>query len=110
MDMDANRHLEFSPFISSEKEWILHLYVEGNTRQSILVLGNVYEACRKLLGDRYELQVIDVCTIPYYQYVNQIIILPTLIRLLPTPVLKIQGGLDDLESIIYELGLDDLRN
>ena len=64
------------------------------------------ELCEEHLAGRYELAVIDVTTHPELAEDAQILATPTLLRLSPTPRVRIIGDLSLRENVRVGLGLD----
>jgi circadian clock protein KaiB len=83
---------------------LLRLYVTGTTRRSIRAIENIRKICEEHLPDNYELEIIDVYQQPSLAKGDQIVAIPTLIKMLPSPLRKFIGDLSDSEKIL--LGLD----
>ncbi|HVN65296.1 MAG TPA: circadian clock protein KaiB [Methanomicrobiales archaeon] len=88
-----------------EEEWILKLYVAGQTSNSLAAFANLKRICEDHLQGRYRIEVIDLLKNPQLAKGDQIIALPTLIRKLPTPVKKIIGNLSNTEKVLVGLDL-----
>ena len=88
-----------------EEEWILKLYVAGQTPNSITAFANLKRICEDHLHGRYRIEVIDLLENPQLASGEQIIAVPTLIRKLPTPVKKIIGTLSNTEKVLVGLDL-----
>ncbi len=86
------------------EEWILRLYVAGQTQNSLAAFANLKKICETHLGGRYRIEVIDLLKNPQLAKDHQIIAVPTLIRQLPEPVKKIIGNLSNTEKVL--VGLD----
>lgn len=86
-------------------EWILRLYVAGQTRNSLTAFDNLKKICADHLDCRYHIEVIDLLKNPQLAKDHQIIAVPTLIRKLPTPVKKIIGNLSNTEKVLVGLDL-----
>lgn len=83
---------------------ILRLYLSGTTPQSQKALANIKRICEEHLQGRYELQVIDIYQTPALAKDEQIIAVPTLVKLLPNPLRRLIGDLSNDERVL--LGLD----
>ena len=92
-----------------EEEWILRLYVAGQTPNSLTAFENLKKICEEHLGNRYRIEVIDLIKNPQLARDHQIIAIPTLIRKLPTPVRKIIGNLSNTEKVLVGLDLRKVR-
>lgn len=84
--------------------WFLRLYVAGQTSKSMRAIENLKAICRKRLGGRYRIEVIDLAEHPELAADHQILAVPTLVRKMPEPVRKIIGDLSSEEKVL--VGLD----
>lgn len=90
-------------------EWILRLYVAGQTPKCITAFTNLKRICEDELKGKFSIEVIDLLENPQLSREHQILAIPTLVRKLPVPVRKIIGDLSDTEKVL--VGLDiKLRN
>ncbi len=89
---------------SGKGQYVLRLYVAGNTRRSNEAILNIREICDTHLKGRYKLEVVDVYQQPTLAKGEQIIAAPTLIRRLPLPLRRIIGDMSQTEKVL--LGLD----
>jgi circadian clock protein KaiB len=90
---------------SKAKEWILRLYVAGQSPRSAAALRNLEGLCERHLAGRYTIEVIDLLKQPRLARGDQIVALPTLVRRLPPPVKKIIGDLSNEERVLVGLDL-----
>jgi circadian clock protein KaiB len=86
-------------------QFLLRLYVAGMTPKSLRAFSNLKLICEEHLGDRYEIEVIDLRENPTLAAGQEIIAVPTLIRALPEPIMRIIGDLSDTERVIVGLQL-----
>ncbi len=84
----------------------LRLYVAGHSPKSLKALGNIKRICEEHLHARYELEVVDLIADPRLAAENEILAVPTLVRLPPGPMRKIIGDLSDTESVLVGLQLE----
>lgn len=84
--------------------YLLTLYITGKTARSEGAIRNLKAICEEDLGDRYELEVIDVLESPERAESEKILATPTLVKSLPPPIRRIIGDLSHRESVL--LGLD----
>jgi len=89
---------------TSAEFWQLRLYVAGQTSKSLLAFANLKKICEAHLEGRYHIKVIDLLVTPQLARGDQILALPTLVRKLPQPVVKILGDLSNTERVL--VGLD----
>ncbi|MEB3233235.1 MAG: circadian clock protein KaiB [Leptolyngbyaceae bacterium] len=97
---------------SSNKAYILKLYVAGNTPNSIRALKTLNSILEREFQGVYALKVIDVLKNPQLAEEDKILATPTLAKILPPPVRKIIGDLSDREKVLIGLDLlyDELRD
>lgn len=89
----------------ADEEWILRLYVAGQTQNSLIAFENLKKICEEHLEGRCRIEVIDLMKNPQLAKDHQIIAVPTLIRELPEPMKKIIGNLSDTERVLVGLEL-----
>jgi circadian clock protein KaiB len=82
----------------------LRLYVAGQTPKSLAAIRNLNVICETHLAGRYAIEVVDLRVNPQLAAGDQILALPTLVRHLPEPLIKIIGDLSDTERVL--VGLD----
>jgi circadian clock protein KaiB len=85
-------------------EYVLCLYVAGETPKSRSALDNLKQICSVHLDGRCRIKIIDLLKNPRLARDHQILALPTLVRQLPPPVRKIIGDLSNTERVL--VGLD----
>jgi circadian clock protein KaiB len=90
---------------SPSEEWILRLYVAGQSARSSAALKNLETICQKHLAGRCRIEVIDLLKQPQLARGDQIVALPTLVRRLPPPMKKIIGDLSNEERVLVGLDL-----
>ena len=87
------------------QNYVLRLYVTGATSKSTRAIENLRHICETELKGHYDLQVIDVYQKPSLAKDEQIIALPTLIKKLPLPIIRLVGDLSDMERVLFGLDL-----
>jgi circadian clock protein KaiB len=85
-------------------QWLLRLYVAGQTPKSVAAFANLKRICETHLKGQYQIEVVDLLKNPTLAKGDQIIAVPTLVRQLPPPVKKIIGDLADEERVL--VGID----
>ena len=90
---------------SDRKTWQLRLYVAGPAPRSLAALANLKELCEAHLAGRYEIEVVDLLEQPGLARRDEIVAVPTLVRLLPAPIHKVIGDLSDTDSVLVGLRL-----
>jgi circadian clock protein KaiB len=88
-----------------EPEYVLRLFVSGQTPRSILAVENMKRICAEHLSQRYSLEIIDIYKHPEAWEQQQIIAAPTLIKVLPHPLRRIIGDLSNTEKVLVGLEL-----
>ncbi|RPI01938.1 MAG: circadian clock protein KaiB [Calditrichaeota bacterium] len=97
--------LKEQPKKINDDEWVLRLYVAGQTPKSVTALNNLILICEEQLRGKYQIEVIDLLEKPQLARDNQIIAIPTLVRKFPMPVKKIIGDLSNIERALVGLDL-----
>jgi circadian clock protein KaiB len=86
-------------------DWILRLYVAGESARTAAALRNLETICEEHLAGRYRIEVIDLLKHPQLARGDQIVAVPTLVRHLPPPMKKIIGDLSNQERVLVGLDL-----
>lgn len=86
-------------------EYVLRLYVAGQTPKSLQAFANLKDICETHLQGRYRIEVIDLLENPALARGDQILALPAVVRQLPPPVKKIIGDFSDAERVLVGLDL-----
>ncbi len=90
--------------LHGDKKYLLRLYITGSAPRSLIAVNNITQICKNHLVD-YELQIIDVYQKPNLAKEDQIIAIPTLVKVLPLPERRIIGDLSDVEKVLYSVEL-----
>ena len=90
---------------SASDVWELRLYVAGQTPRSVAAFANLKRICEDHLAGRYNIEVVDLVKHPKLAAGDQILAIPTLVRMLPQPLRKIVGDLRDTERALVGLQL-----
>jgi circadian clock protein KaiB len=90
-------------------EWILRLYVAGQSPRSAAAARNLEAICEQHLAGRYRIEIIDLLQQPQLARGDQIVAVPTLVRHLPPPMKKIIGDLSNEERVLIGLDLRPRR-
>jgi circadian clock protein KaiB len=93
----------------SSSEYLLRLYVAGQTPKSIQAFANLKEICETHLKGRYQIEVVDLIENPALARGDQILALPAVVRQLPPPVKKIIGDFSNAERVLVGLDLRSLK-
>ncbi len=84
--------------------WLLRLYVAGQSPKSLRALMNLKRICETFPEVDCHIDVVDLLEHPHLAARDQIIAIPTLVRLRPLPARKLVGDLSETERVI--VGLD----
>lgn len=104
MDNDPNLPTrELSP----GDQYLLRLYVAGETPKSRAAIRNLQMLCSTHLAGQFTIEVIDLRANPQMAAADQILAIPTLVRRLPEPLRRVIGDLSDAERVL--VGLDIWR-
>lgn len=88
-----------------EEIWLLRLYVAGQTPKSVRAFANLRQICEKHLAGKYKIEIIDLLENPEIGRSDQILAIPTLVRRLPPPLVKIIGDLSNAEKVLVGLSI-----
>lgn len=102
MNMNSNQCLMEG---QDEEIWLLRLYVAGQTPKSVRAFANLRQICEKHLAGRYKIEIIDLLENPETGRSDQILAIPTLVRRLPPPLVKIIGDLSNTEKVLVGLSI-----
>jgi circadian clock protein KaiB len=86
------------------KEYILKLYIMGDTANSQRAIKNLNGILEKEIKDLYTLEIIDVLERPDMAEQDRVLATPALMKILPAPAKRIIGDLSDWEKV--KLGLE----
>ncbi len=85
----------------------LRLFVSGATGRSMRAIAVVRKLCETAAAEGYTLEVIDIYQNPTAARENQIVALPTLLKLAPVPKRMFIGDMSDTAPLVAGLGLPD---
>ena len=88
---------------------VLRLYIAGQTARSTRAFANLTRICEEHLKGQYRIEVIDLTQDPQLAAGDQILAVPTLVRLLPEPVRKIIGDLSNTDRVLVGLDIRPAR-
>ena len=84
---------------------VMRLYIANNAPNSIRAIANLAAICKEHLGDKFELEIIDVLEYPLRALADGILVTPSLTKISPSPAAKIVGNLSDTGSVLHALGI-----
>lgn len=86
--------------------YVLQLYVTGQTQRSLRAAANLRRICDDHLGRDYELTLIDVQTQPEMAEAGNILATPVTLRVAPPPLARVVGDLSDATRVLTALGIE----
>ena len=92
-----------------KKTYDLRLYVAGQTPKSRAALANLKKICEEHLAGEYHIEIIDLLKKPQLASDDQILAIPTLVRKLPSPIMKIIGDLSNTERVLVGLNVRERK-
>ena len=81
----------------------LRLYVAGHAPNSVRAVANVRAICAEHFASGHKLEIVDLLEHPKRALADGIIVTPTLLKLLPLPVLRVIGSLSDTNQVLLAL-------
>jgi circadian clock protein KaiB len=106
--IDSKDEMEAALKRSATARYLLRLYVVGNSSRTEAVINNLRDLCETRLKGRYELEVVDISKNPQLAISEQIIAIPTLVKILPLPIRRIIGDLSKPQQVVVGLDLINL--
>jgi circadian clock protein KaiB len=108
--MEKNQHSPKDSVRRAEEpdseKYLIRLYVAGLTFRSTETLARLKTVCEEHLRGRYELEVIDIYQQPELAQEGQIVVTPTLIKVLPAPLRRLVGDLHDTQRVLRGLNIE----
>ena len=89
----------------TDEQWMLRLYVAGQTPKSLTAFANLKKICEEHLHGQYQIEVIDLAENPQQARTDEIVVIPTLVRKLPPPLRRIIGDLSNTERVLVGMEL-----
>lgn len=83
--------------------WRLRLYVAGQSPKSLDAFANLKALCEEHLAGQYEMEIVDLLEDPAMAVRDNVLAVPTLVRLLPPPSRRIIGTLSDTHRVLSYL-------
>ena len=89
-----------------ERQVFLRLYIAGRAPRSRAALSNLRRICDTYLASRHRLEVVDLAEDPGRAGEDQILAIPTLVKLSPLPVARLIGDLSDTPRVLRGLDVE----
>jgi circadian clock protein KaiB len=93
--------------ISLNPEYRFRLFIAGMNPASIRAIEIVRGICDRYLNSRYDLEVIDVYQQRHLASEMNLIAVPTLIRLFPSPEKRIIGDMRDVKQVMEVMEINE---
>ena len=87
----------------------LRLFVAGNSPDSALAVANLEALFPKGGSTPTRIEIVDVQREPARAARDQIVVTPTLLKLSPSPSLRILGNLKNRQALLRLLGVEQTR-
>jgi circadian clock protein KaiB len=87
-----------------DKPFVLRLYVTDASPKSARAIVNARRLLDEHLSDRYSLEILNIAEHVAQATADQIVCVPTLLRLAPPPARRIIGDMSDVARVLK--GLD----
>ncbi len=88
------------------KEWQLRLFVTDWTPHCLTAYNTLKKVCDKHLENRCNIEIIDLLKHPELARQNQIVAIPTLIKLTPRPNRVMVGDLSNEARLLKSLDIE----
>ena len=89
----------------SNELYVLRLFIAGLTPRSTLAVERIRAICNRYLAGRHELTIVDLYLHPEEACVAQIVVVPTLIKQIPSPMRLFIGDMTDEKKILQGLNI-----
>lgn len=107
---DSQEAFEKAAQEAQNANYVLRLFISGNTSRSNKAILNLRRVCEDNLKGRYQLEVVDISQQPEEARDQQILVTPTLIKVLPPPIRRIIGDLSKTDRVLVGLDLRDRKD
>lgn len=104
----VNEEQETTP--EEQEQWVLRLYVAGQTPKALTAFANLKRLCETHLNGQYQIEVIDLALDPRQARTDEIVVTPTLVRKLPPPLRRIIGDLSNVERVLVGLEVRERKD
>jgi len=104
-DLTKTKAFEERALDRSNEHFVLRLYIAGLTARSTLAVERIRAICERYLVGRYELTVIDLYLQPEEARRAQIVVVPTLVKEVPSPMRLFIGDMANEKKILLGLNI-----
>ena len=92
-----------------DKPYLLRLYVTDASPKSARAIVNARRLLDEHLADRYSLEILNIAEHVGLATADQIVCVPTLLRVAPEPVRRIIGDMSDVARVLKGLDVPPAR-
>jgi circadian clock protein KaiB len=89
-----------------DPEYVLRLFVSGFTPRSRRAIDNLQNICERYLAGRHRIEVVDLNQSPELAHEEQIIAIPTLLKVRPLPPRRVIGDLSQVDKVLHGLDIE----
>ena len=90
-----------------DPEYLLRLFVAGLTSRSQRAIENLRNLCERHLAGRYRIEVVDLNQSPGLAQDEQIVAVPTLVKVRPGPTRRVIGDLSQADKVLHGLDIHE---
>jgi circadian clock protein KaiB len=87
--------------------YVLRLFITGASANSRRAVINLKDICEKYIKDNYSLEIVDVHQQKSIAAKEQLVALPLLIKISPSPERRLIGDLSDTVRVLKGLGISE---
>lgn len=88
------------------ERWNLRLYVAGHTPRGLNAIRNLRRVCEENLPGQYDIEVVDLLDRPALAIADQVVAVPTVVRMKPAPIRRVVGDLSDNGRVLHGLRIE----
>ncbi|MEP7312512.1 MAG: circadian clock KaiB family protein [Pseudomonadota bacterium] len=93
--------------MSRASQFKFRLFVADHTQNSAQAVANLRRLCKDHLAGRHSIEIVDVLREPERALAAGVFMTPTLLKVAPTPDVRIVGTLSETPTVLLALGLED---
>ena len=99
------KSFEKAAYKAGKEKFVFRLYISGTTPQSQRALTSIRKICEEYIHGQYKLEVIDIYQNPKLAKKDQIIAVPTLLKIEPSPFKRLIGDFSNEARVLLGLGI-----
>ncbi|MBI2830626.1 MAG: circadian clock protein KaiB [Chloroflexi bacterium] len=106
--MSTKAHPDYAD-TDSVPEWELRLFVTDWTPRCVVAYKNLNRICDEHLKDKCKIELVDLLETPEVARQEQIVAIPTLMKMSPLPQKLMVGDFTDEAKVLKALGIEPPR-